>query len=109
MLIGLLMGETAPAASIRKFSPASCKPSAMQPDSGTSSPRRRARELGVRIGRLPPGEFNAITDVPGVGVGQVTLIAGDSVRTGVTAILPHGGNVFAQKVPAGVFVANGFG
>lgn len=71
--------------------------------------RQRARDLGVVNGILPTGRWNAITDVPGVQVGHVTLLKGDSVRTGVTAIIPHEGNVFQQKVPAGVFVGNGFG
>ncbi|HXB96153.1 MAG TPA: P1 family peptidase, partial [Puia sp.] len=71
--------------------------------------QKRARELGLHIGVMAPGQWNAITDVPGIGVGQVTLITGDSVRTGVTAILPHSGNVFQQKVPAAIFVGNGFG
>ena len=61
------------------------------------------------VGYLPPGDRNAITDVPGVTVGQVTLIEGDSIRTGVTAIRPHPGDVFARKVPAAIHVANGFG
>lgn len=71
--------------------------------------RPRARAIGIHIGILPPGPLNAITDVEGVRVGHRTLIEGDSVRTGVTAILPHGGNVFQQKVPASVVVGNGFG
>lgn len=71
--------------------------------------QQRPRELGIEIGVLPTGSLNAITDVPGVKVGHETLILGDSVRTGVTAILPHGDNIFQQKVPAAVFVANGFG
>lgn len=71
--------------------------------------RARAREIGLVPGVLSPGALNAITDVAGVLVGQVTLIEGDSVRTGVTAILPHGGNLFRDKVPAGLAVANGFG
>lgn len=71
--------------------------------------RRSARELGVVVGILPPGPLNAITDVAGVRVGQVTIMQGDSINTGVTAILPHGGNVFQQKVPAAVVVGNGFG
>ncbi|HEX2189432.1 MAG TPA: P1 family peptidase [Longimicrobiaceae bacterium] len=71
--------------------------------------RPRARELGVAPGVLPPGALNAITDVPGVRVGQVTLREGDSVRTGVTAVLPHAGSLFADKVPAAVHVGNGFG
>ena len=69
----------------------------------------RARDLGLRIGVLSPGRWDAITDVSGVKVGQVTLIAGDSIRTGVTAVLPHDGNMFLQKVPAAVYVGNGFG
>lgn len=71
--------------------------------------RPRARDLGVKIGVLPVGANNAITDVAGVRVGQTTLIKGDNVRTGVTAILPHGGNLFSEKVPGAVFVGNGFG
>lgn len=70
---------------------------------------KRARDYGIEIGILRTGRYNAITDVPGVKVGHVTLKEGDSVRTGVTAILPHAGNIFQQKVPAGVFVGNGFG
>mgnify|MGYP003593079108 CR=1 FL=1 len=71
--------------------------------------RPRAADLGLKIGVLPPGAFNAITDVAGVTVGQMTIIRGDNVRTGVTAILPHGGNLFQEKVPAAVYVGNGFG
>ena len=71
--------------------------------------QQRCRDLGLEIGVLPPGRWNAITDVAGVRVGHATLIDGDSVRTGVTAILPHGGNVFQEKVPAAIFVGNGFG
>jgi D-aminopeptidase len=71
--------------------------------------RPRARDLGITPGVLEPGPLNAITDVTGVRVGQVTLIEGDKVRTGVTAILPHGGNLFQDKVPGGVFVGNAFG
>jgi len=71
--------------------------------------RPRAREMGVRIGVLPPGTLNAITDVPGVLVGQATVIRGDNIRTGVTAILPHGGNLFREKVPGAVFIGNAFG
>ena len=70
---------------------------------------QRARDFGIAPGPLPTGPLNAITDVPGVTVGQVTLDRGDSIRTGVTAILPHAGNIFADKVPAGIVVANGFG
>jgi D-aminopeptidase len=75
----------------------------------TPAPRPRARDLGITIGVLPPGPLNAITDVAGVRVGQVTVAAGDSINTGITAILPHGGNVFLEKVPAAVSVGNGFG
>lgn len=71
--------------------------------------RPSARDLGVAPGVFAPGPANAITDVAGVKVGQVTRIEGADVRTGVTAILPHGGNLFQDKVPAGVAVANGFG
>ncbi len=71
--------------------------------------RRRGRELGIEIGILQPGANNGITDVAGVLVGQATVRRGDSVRTGVTAILPHAGNLFQEKVPAAVFVGNGFG
>ena len=72
-------------------------------------PRLRAHEAGITIGVMQPGPLNAITDVQGVAVGHTTLIVADSIRTGVTAILPHGGNLFQQKVPAAIFVGNGFG
>jgi D-aminopeptidase len=73
------------------------------------SERPRARDLGIAPGVYPAGPLNAITDVPDVRVGQVTLIEGDRVRTGVTAILPHGGNLFQEKVAGAVFVGNAFG
>lgn len=76
---------------------------------GTSPDRPRLREFGIRTGVLDPGPLNAITDVAGVKVGHITLVEGRDVRTGVTAILPHEGNIFQDKVPAAVFVANGFG
>ena len=69
----------------------------------------RARDLGIAPGVLKPGKQNAITDVSGVRVGHVTLIEGNDIRTGVTAILPHAGNLFQDKVPAGFAVGNGFG
>ncbi len=69
----------------------------------------RPRELGIRIGVIPTGPLNAITDVKGVRVGQVTLIEGEAVRTGVTAILPHEGDIFQEKVPAAIYLGNGFG
>jgi len=75
----------------------------------SSQERPRLREFGIKTGILDPGPLNAITDVAGVKVGHVTLIEGDNVRTGVTAILPHEGNIFQDKVPAAVYVANGFG
>lgn len=69
----------------------------------------RAREFGLRVGVLPPGEKNAIVDVAGVLVGQESLVRGLDVRTGVTVILPHGGNLFQDKVPAAIYCGNGFG
>ena len=71
--------------------------------------RVRAREIGITPGIFGPGEYNAITDVEGVLVGQLTLIQGDDVRTGVTAVLPHGGNLYQDKVPAAVVIGNGYG
>src|SRR3989442_539158 len=81
------------------------------------APRRRLREIGIVIGRMAPGANNAITDVQGVRVGQVTLVRGEGklvpgrgpVRTGVTAILPHGGDLWRDKVPAATWVLNGTG
>ena len=75
----------------------------------SSEQRPRLREFGIKTGIFSPGPLNAITDVTGVKVGQVTLIEGDSIRTGVTAILPHEGNIFQQKVPGAIYVANGYG
>lgn len=71
--------------------------------------RPRARDLGIQVGVLPPGPLNAITDVAGVKVGQTTLIRGDNIRTGVTAILPQGGNLYKERVPAAVFLGNAYG
>jgi D-aminopeptidase len=71
--------------------------------------RPRARDLGIKVGVLSPGPLNAITDVTGVKVGHTTLVQGENVRTGVTAILPHGGNLFKEKVPGAVFIGNAFG
>lgn len=71
--------------------------------------RPRVREAGISVGVLPTGTLNAITDVEGLLVGHATVIRGDNVRTGVTAILPHSGNLFREKVPGAVFVGNGFG
>jgi len=71
--------------------------------------RPRAREAGIAPGVLSPGSLNSITDVKGVKVGHVTLIEGKDIRTGVTAILPHSGNLFAEKVPAAIYLGNAFG
>jgi D-aminopeptidase len=71
--------------------------------------RPRASDLGLKIGILPAGPLDAITDVAGVEVGSTTIIRDDNIRTGVTAILPHSGNLYREKVPAGIFVGNGFG
>ncbi|HEX8147596.1 MAG TPA: P1 family peptidase, partial [Pyrinomonadaceae bacterium] len=76
---------------------------------GNEQRRPRARDIGLRVGVLPAGRLDAITDVEGVRVGHATLIKGEDVRTGVTAVVPHGGNLFREKVPAAVFVGNGFG
>src|ERR1700678_2071766 len=71
--------------------------------------RPRAADIGLTVGSLAAGPLDAITDVAGVRVGHTTLNRGDSVRTGVTVILPHGGNLFHEKVPGAVFVGNAFG
>jgi len=74
------------------------------------TPRRpRSGTLGIKVGVLRSGSLNAITDVAGVTVGQTTIVRGENVRTGVTAVVPHGGNLFQQKVPGAIFVGNGFG
>lgn len=75
----------------------------------TENTRPRVREAGLKIGILPTGALNSITDVAGVKVGHTTIIRGENIRTGVTAIVPHGGNLFQEKVPGAVFVGNGFG
>lgn len=77
-------------------------------DAGEAA-RPRSRDLGVAPGVFVPGTWNAITDVPGVRVGHATVTEGDSVRTGITAILPHGGNAYLDRVPAAVVTGNGFG
>jgi len=74
-----------------------------------SPPRPRAPDLGLKVGVLPPGPLDAITDVAGVAVGQTTIVRGDSVRTGVTAIVPHPGNLYREKVPGAIAVGNGYG
>ena len=80
----------------------------MAPIQGQENPTR-LRDYGIELGVLRPGPLNAITDVPGVRVGHTTLNSGEEVRTGVTAILPHSGNLFQSKVPAAIYVGNGFG
>jgi D-aminopeptidase len=71
--------------------------------------RLRVREFGIKTGIMEPGKWNSITDVEGVKVGHVTLIEGENVRTGATAILPHEGNIYQEMVPGGIYVANGYG
>ncbi|MCJ7449664.1 MAG: P1 family peptidase [Bacteroidales bacterium] len=75
----------------------------------TNAQKQRARDLGIQIGILNTGKNNAVTDVPGVKVGHVTIVKGDSINTGVTAILPYSGNIFQNKVPAAIYIGNGFG
>jgi D-aminopeptidase len=77
--------------------------------STTPHARPRASDLGLKVGILPTGSLDAITDVAGVEVGQTTIIRGDNIRTGVTAVLPHSGNLYREKVPGAVFTGNGFG
>jgi len=76
---------------------------------GAQTQRPRARDIGIVVGSIPTGPLNAITDVAGVRVGHTTIARGDSINTGITAILPHGGNPFREKVPATIVVGNGFG
>src|SRR5437899_8290291 len=75
----------------------------------TSNARPRDADLGLKVGILPTGPLDAITDVAGVEVGQTTIVRGDNIRTGVTAVLPHSGNLYREKVPGAIFVSNGFG
>ena len=77
--------------------------------STTPNARRRTSDLGLKVGILPTGPLDAITDVAGVEVGHTTIIRGDNIRTGVTAILPHSGNLYREKAPGAIFVGNGFG
>jgi D-aminopeptidase len=83
--------------------------SSVSAQSTSSNTRPRASDLGLKVGILPAGPLNAITDVAGVEVGHTTIINGDNVRTGVTAVLPHSGNLYRDKVPGAIFVGNGFG
>ena len=75
----------------------------------TPNSRPRARDLGIKVGVLPSGPLDAITDVAGVTVGHTTINRGDEIHTGVTAVLPHSGNLYREKVPGAIFVGNGFG
>lgn len=77
--------------------------------STTPNKRPRASDLGLKVGILPTGSLDAITDVAGIEVGQTTIIRDDNIRTGVTAVLPHSGNLYREKVPGAIFVGNGFG
>src|SRR5438034_9604185 len=83
--------------------------SSVSAESTNSNIRPRASDLGLKVGILPPGPLDAITDVAGVKVGHTTIIRGDDLHTGVTAILPHPGNLYREKVPGAIFVGNGFG
>ena len=83
--------------------------SALAAQSPAPANRPRASDLGIKVGILPTGPLDAITDVPGVAVGHATLIRGDNIRTGVTAVLPHTGNLYREKVPAAIFTGNGYG
>lgn len=78
-------------------------------DNTKEEKRVRAREMGVAVGILPPGNNNAITDVPGVKVGHSTVIEGDDIRTGITAVLPHAGNLYQEEVPGAIYLGNAFG
>jgi len=97
------------ALSVAMTPPTSQTESSNLQSAATPTTRPRARDIGLKIGILPTGSLNALTDVPGVLVGHTTIIRGDDIRTGVTAILPHNGNLFREKVPGAVFVGNGFG
>src|SRR5216110_1323393 len=83
--------------------------SSVSAQSANSNTRPRASDLGLKVGILPSGPLDTITDVAGVEVGQTTIIRGDNIRTGVTAVLPHSGNLYREKVPGAIFVGNGFG
>ena len=91
------------------FSCILCSNISPQKTTAFKNTKPRARDIGLQIGIIPTGKFNMITDVAGVRVGHTTIIKGTNIRTGVTAILPHGGNMFREKVPAAIFVGNGFG
>ncbi|MEL7003437.1 MAG: P1 family peptidase, partial [Bacteroidota bacterium] len=75
----------------------------------TYSQKKRIRDYGIEIGVLKTGENNAITDVAGVKVGHTTIVEGENIRTGATAIVPHNGNIYQSKVPAAIYIGNGYG
>jgi D-aminopeptidase len=95
--------------SVCLFQEDSTRMASEQNQAPTTEARQRARQLGIKVGILPTGQLNTITDVNGVLVGHTTLIRGENIRTGVTAILPHGGNLSSRRVPGTVFVGNAFG
>ena len=99
----------APVFQVRLFATVLCIFVLAMSANGQENKRPRAREAGVVVGVLPTGPLNAITDVAGVAIGHTTIVKGDNIRTGVTAILPHGGNLFREKVPGAVFIGNAFG
>lgn len=103
LCFGLFLGQCDPIFAQSTSIPDRVSSSAAQNES------KRVRDYGISIGVMPTGPLNAITDVAGVRVGQVTLMEGESVRTGVTAIVPHDGNIYQEKVPAAIYVGNGFG
>jgi D-aminopeptidase len=109
---GMLAVVPSPASAQPAHAPLAEAPAEATP-SMTTTPqpesRPRARDLGIRVGIFEPGRHNAITDVVGVLVGQTTVIEGEGIRTGVTAILPHAGDLFRDRVPAAIHVGNGFG
>jgi len=102
-------GTTAAAALLAALGGAALMTAQLDAQSQASAPRPRARDLGIAPGVFDPGPHNAITDVPGVRVGHSTLTQGDHIRTGVTAVLPHGGNLFQQKVAGAIHIFNAFG
>ncbi len=108
-LIALLLASTNPIDASARVQNSSSTTVHVVVDGKTGNDRPRARDLGIAPGVLPTGPLNAITDVDGVLVGHVTFWKGDSIRTGATAVLPHGGNIYAEKVPAGFYRGNGYG
>lgn len=108
-IVGTLMAVMAERRSVVRAGALDACETALLPAQTATPARPRARDVGIVVGVLPTGSLNAITDVAGVSVGHATLIQGDNVRTGVTAILPHSGNLFREKVPGAVFIGNAFG